>query len=89
MRLVLSNVMFLDISAASRQCRYIIINRLCRPYIRNFYVEATSVTGKSLLDDDDVSFVNWLKEKGLKKKEYYLAVGRFVPENNLCIFRLK
>lgn len=46
------------------------------------YIAYGADTGKSLLDDDDVSFVNWLKEKGLKKKEYYLAVGRFVPENN-------
>lgn len=37
---------------------------------------------KSQLEDDDISFVNWLKEKGLRKKEYFLAVGRFVPENN-------
>ncbi|MGM9947037.1 beta 1-4 rhamnosyltransferase Cps2T [Floccifex sp.] len=27
-------------------------------------------------------FENWLKEKGLKRNEYYLIVGRFVPENN-------
>ncbi len=39
-------------------------------------------TRKSQLEDDDISFVNWLKEKGLRKKEYFLAVGRFVPENN-------
>lgn len=39
-------------------------------------------TRKSRLEDDDISFVNWLKEKGLRKKEYFLAVGRFVPENN-------
>ena len=25
---------------------------------------------------------NWYKEKGLKKGQYYLSVGRFVPENN-------
>lgn len=37
---------------------------------------------KSLLEDSNPSFVNWLKEKGLKQKEYYLVVGRFVPENN-------
>lgn len=39
-------------------------------------------TRKSRLEDDDISFVNWLKEKELRKKEYFLAVGRFVPENN-------
>ena len=27
-------------------------------------------------------YEKWLKEKGLKKGEYYLIVGRFVPENN-------
>lgn len=27
-------------------------------------------------------YESWLKEKGLKRGEYYLIVGRFVPENN-------
>lgn len=27
-------------------------------------------------------YENWLKEKGLVRNEYYLIVGRFVPENN-------
>ena len=27
-------------------------------------------------------YETWLKEKGLKRNEYYLIVGRFVPENN-------
>lgn len=39
-------------------------------------------TRPSKLADDDEKFQNWLKEKGLKEKEYYLVVGRFVPENN-------
>ena len=26
--------------------------------------------------------MNWYKEKNIKFKEYYLVVGRFVPENN-------
>lgn len=37
---------------------------------------------KSTLADDDPKFTNWLKEKELKAGEYYLVVGRFVPENN-------
>lgn len=37
---------------------------------------------KSNLSDDDSKIVNWYKEKGVNKKEYYLVVGRFVPENN-------
>lgn len=36
----------------------------------------------SPLADDDPKFTDWLAEHGLKKKEYYLVVGRFVPENN-------
>ena len=36
----------------------------------------------SKLSDDDEKLVNWYKEKDLKKKEYYLVVGRFVPENS-------
>ncbi len=37
---------------------------------------------RSKLADNDEKFLNWLKEKNLKSKEYYLVVGRFVPENN-------
>ena len=36
----------------------------------------------SKLSDDDEKLVNWYKEKGLTKKDYYLVVGRFVPENS-------
>ncbi|MBR2550726.1 MAG: DUF1972 domain-containing protein [Clostridiales bacterium] len=37
---------------------------------------------KSSLKDDDPKYTDWLKEKGLRTNEYYLVVGRFVPENN-------
>ncbi len=36
----------------------------------------------SVLADDDPKFKGWLEEKGLKAGDYYLVVGRFVPENN-------
>lgn len=39
-------------------------------------------TEKSKLSDNDSKLLNWYKEKGVKEKEYYLVVGRFVPENN-------
>ncbi|AGF54978.1 rhamnosyltransferase [Clostridium saccharoperbutylacetonicum] len=39
-------------------------------------------TEKSKLSDDDNTLLKWYKEKDIKKKEYYLVVGRFVPENN-------
>ena len=37
----------------------------------------------SCLSDDSEQFCGWLKEKGLLAGEYYLVVGRFVPENNV------
>ena len=37
---------------------------------------------KSKLSDDDETLLKWYKEKRVKAKEYYLVVGRFVPENN-------
>lgn len=39
-------------------------------------------TSKSTLKDNDEKLLNWYKEKGVQAKEYYLVVGRFVPENN-------
>ena len=39
-------------------------------------------TRKSKLADDDEKLLSWYQEKGLQAKQYYLVVGRFVPENN-------
>ena len=39
----------------------------------------------SILSDTDAKLVDWYKEKGLTKKDYYLVVGRFVPENSFEI----
>lgn len=39
-------------------------------------------TRRSDLLDDAPKLLNWYKKKGLRAKEYYLVVGRFVPENN-------
>lgn len=46
------------------------------------YIAYGSDTGSSLLNDNDHVYVRWMKDKGLASKEYYLVVGRFVPENN-------
>ena len=37
---------------------------------------------RSVLPDNDPKFKGWLEEQGLKPFDYYLVVGRFVPENN-------
>lgn len=39
----------------------------------------------SKLKDDDPKLTDWYEDKGLKKKDYYLVVGRFVPENSFKI----
>ena len=39
-------------------------------------------TRKSILSDYDANLIKWYAENGLSSKEYYLVVGRFVPENN-------
>ena len=58
-------------------------------YIRNEYGLQNTVyiaygadLERSSLADDDPRFTEWLREKGLEVGEYYLVVGRFVPENN-------
>ena len=37
---------------------------------------------KSTLGDKDYTLINWYRKHHIKRKEYYLVVGRFVPENN-------
>ena len=46
------------------------------------FIAYGSETSASKLADDDKTYTDWLNEKGLKSNEYYLVVGRFVPENN-------
>lgn len=47
-------------------------------------------TSKSVLANDSVELTSWYAEKGIRANNYYLVVGRFVPENNyevmLCEF---
>lgn len=46
------------------------------------YISYGAETKKSVLSDDEFTLLDWYKNKKLKAKEYYLVVGRFVPENN-------
>lgn len=39
-------------------------------------------TRKSQLADNSKRLLDWYERKGLRAHEYYLVVGRFVPENN-------
>lgn len=46
------------------------------------YIAYGAEISKSKLNDDDFTFSDWLVEHDLKRNQYYLVVGRFVPENN-------
>ena len=46
------------------------------------FIAYGSDTQPSTLADDDKKLLDWYQSKGLTAKEYYLVVGRFVPENN-------
>ena len=49
-----------------------------------FIAYGADLTSSKLGDDDEI-LMSWYKEKGLTKKNYYLVVGRFVPENSFEI----
>lgn len=46
------------------------------------YIAYGAEVKKSSLSDDDEKLREWMNEKGVVPGEYYLVVGRFVPENN-------
>lgn len=50
---------------------------------RTTYLSYGCDSDPSTLPDDSEQFLGWLKEKGITSGEYYLVVGRFVPENNV------
>lgn len=49
---------------------------------RTTYIAYGADLTPSKLADTDNRLLEWYKEKGLKKNNYYLVVGRFVPENS-------
>lgn len=46
------------------------------------YIAYGAETRRSTLADDSKRLLDWYKRKGLMPFNYYLVVGRFVPENN-------
>jgi len=46
------------------------------------YIAYGAETRHSHLSDDDEKLISWYEKHGLTAKNYYLVVGRFVPENN-------
>lgn len=52
------------------------------PSEKTIYIAYGADTKASLLDNNDEKVISWFKEKKVIFNEYYLIVGRFVPENN-------
>lgn len=50
--------------------------------VNTTFIAYGAETRKSSLADDDSIFQNWIKKNEIKINNYYLVVGRFVPENN-------
>lgn len=46
------------------------------------YIAYGADSSKSNLSDSDQVFIDWLDKYKIRRDEYYLIVGRFVPENN-------
>ncbi len=46
------------------------------------YISYGAETRHSKLSDNDPTLTDWYATHGLKARQYYLVVGRFVPENN-------
>lgn len=63
------------------------IEKYIKKAYKNYNPETTYIAygaeiQKSRLEDNNPELEEWYNEKGLKPKQYYLVVGRFVPENN-------
>ena len=50
--------------------------------IKTIFIAYGCEMRKSFLEDGNEKFLSWLKKKELSIGDYYLIVGRFVPENN-------
>lgn len=49
------------------------------------FIAYGSETTPSTMKNDDPKYIGWLKDHGLCDGEFYISVGRFVPENNFEI----
>ncbi len=66
----------------SKNIQSYIQSRYRRYHPKTTYIAYGSDTEASSIKDGDLKFTKWLEEKKLSPQNYYLVVGRFVPENN-------
>ena len=59
------------------------IQKLYKAYCpKTTFIAYGAETEKSLLEDDNPKFMDWLNRHDLQPGNYYTAIGRCVPENN-------
>lgn len=71
-------------------CDSINIESYIKEYYKKYNPKTTFIAygadcEPSKLKDNDEELIKWYEEKEVKAHEYYLVVGRFVPENNYKI----
>ncbi|MCM1231767.1 MAG: DUF1972 domain-containing protein [Clostridium sp.] len=49
---------------------------------QTIYIPYGAETMPSTMADDDPRYVRWLQRHGLRDRQFFISVGRFVPENN-------
>ncbi len=54
-------------------------------YPDTVWIPYGSIIPQAVLDDNDPKYTNWLADHGLKDRQFYISVGRLVPENNFEI----
>lgn len=68
-------------------CDSINIEKYIREEYKRFHPKTTFIAygsdvACSGLPDDDPHYIDWLQQYGLRDGQFYISVGRFVPENN-------
>ncbi len=66
----------------SKNIESYIINEYKKYKPNTIFIAYGSDTEKSSIKDEDDKIIQWYKSKSIIPKQYYLIVGRFVPENN-------
>lgn len=66
----------------SKNIESYILNEYKKYKPQTTYIAYGTDLSKSVLSAKDTIVRNWLEDKGISENNYYLVVGRFVPENN-------
>jgi rhamnosyltransferase len=66
----------------SREIEKYIKNEYGKYNLSTIFIAYGADIGASTLTDDDEKYLHWLEKYHIKPNNYYLVVGRFVPENN-------